>query len=210
MTQSRYDLTDQLIELERAQIGHEIHDALLPLLFAASSGVASAIDHLPDNASESKQTLIQTSTWLVDAMQTARRLLKEIYPPQLVGSRWIRAAKDTIARLLEDSAVCIDWNTDQGVEDTSQQVALAAYRITVESIRNAIRHGQSKHIQINATKDDDKIEIVIRDDGNGFDSTKIPSDCFGIQAMRGRAALVGGSLGIDSQPGGPTIVTFKV
>ena len=40
MTESREDQADNLVELERASIGHEIHDALLPLIFAATGGVA--------------------------------------------------------------------------------------------------------------------------------------------------------------------------
>lgn len=209
MPQSRDDSTHQLIELERAQIGHEIHDALLPLLFGASSGVMSAIDQVDDDPDQAKQTLIQASRWLSEALQTGRQLLKEIYPPELIGTLWVRVAKDTAEALLADSQVRIDWETDDRVEQTTKPIALAAYRIVVEAIRNAIRHGHAKHVQVDASFGDGLISVTIQDDGNGFNPTMVSSDRFGIRAMRGRADSVGGSLQIDSQPGGPTTITAR-
>jgi signal transduction histidine kinase len=210
VTQPSDDLTESLIELERAQIGHEIHDALLPLIFAASSGVTSAIDHLPDAADESRKKLAQVSTWLSDAMQTGRRLLTEIYPPELLGTLWVRAAKDSIGRLFDDSATKIQWKTDPGAEETTKQIALASYRIVIESVRNAVRHGKATEIQIDASRSADVMEVVIRDNGSGFDPEQISADRFGVRAMHGRARLADGTLRIDSQAGGPTTVTFQV
>ncbi len=140
---SRDDPTDNLVELERAKIGHEIHDALLPLIFAASSGVQSAINGLPEDADQSRQQLTQTLQWLTNALQTGRRMLTEIYPPELIGSLWVRAAKDTVERLFADSSPRIVWDTEESVEQTSQEIAVTIYRIVVEAIRNSIRHGQA-------------------------------------------------------------------
>jgi len=204
------DLSDDLIELERAQIGHEIHDALLPLIFAASAGITSAIDHLPAGSDQSREKLIQASKWVSDALVTGRQMLTEIYPPELIGSLWVRTAKDAVKRLIDDPDVRIDWKTDSEAEETSQRVALAAYRIVVESIRNAIRHGKATEVQIDANRNADMIEVVVRDNGTGFDPTRVPTERYGIRAMHGRAKLVGGQLSVDSKPGGPTTVVFRV
>lgn len=210
MTKPGDHLSDDLIELERAQIGHEIHDALLPLIFAASAGINSAIDHLPEGCDQSRKKLMQASNWVAEALNTGRRMLTEIYPPELIGSLWVRAAKDAVRRLIDDPAIQINWATDSGAEETDRQVALVAYRIVVESIRNAVRHGAATEIQIDAVRDGGLIEVVIRDNGTGFDPTGIPAERFGIRAMRGRATLVGGTLNVDSAPGGPTTISFRV
>jgi signal transduction histidine kinase len=180
------------------------------LIFAASGGVQAAINQLPADAKASREKLTQSMQWLSDAMQTGRQLLTEIYPPELTGSLWVRAAKDTVDRLFGQSETNVSWNIDDGCEQISIRLAVTAYRIVVEAIRNAIRHGQAGKIDVEATRRGDQIVIVIRDDGPGFNPSEVPQDRFGIRSMTGRATLVGGSLQVESKPGGPTAVTFTV
>lgn len=210
MTESRDDRAEDFVELERARIGHEIHDSLLPLIFAASGGVQAAINQLPAGAVVSKQNLTQSLQWLNDAMQTGRQLLTEIYPPELTGSLWIRAAQDAIDRLFDQSKMQVNWNVDEAAEEISTKVAIAAYRIVVEAVRNAIRHGQASKIDVEASRRGSTMHVVIRDDGHGFNPSEVPKDRFGLRAMTGRAMMVGGSLKVESEPGGPTTVSFTV
>lgn len=210
MTESRDDQAEDFVELERARIGHEIHDSLLPLIFAASGGVQAAINQLPADAAVSKQNLTQSLQWLNDAMQTGRQLLTEIYPPELTGSLWVRAAQDAINRLFDQSNLQVNWNVDKAAEEISTKVAIAAYRIVVEAVRNAIRHGQASKIDVDASRRRRTMHVVIRDNGHGFNPSEVPNDRFGLRAMTGRAIMVGGSLKVESEPGGPTTVSFTV
>jgi signal transduction histidine kinase len=231
--QRHLDQVADLIESERAQIGHEIHDGLLPLIFAAAASVASLLEQLPAEAQQAceppgpapqasppqanhgteqqtRQRLQQVAAWLDGAMLTARQLLTQVYPPELVGTLWTRAARDTIERLFPDTPADIHWQIDPRAQETARPLALTAYRITVEAVRNSIRHGRAKHVSIDARVDAGALRVTIRDDGRGFDPAQVPSDRFGIRTMISRAQLVGGDLQVDSQPGGPTIVSFTV
>lgn len=197
----------RLIDLERSQVGHEIHDALLPLIFAASASVSSlAADDA--NSDDARDKLRQVAAWLDEAMQTGRRLLTHVYPPELVDQIWTRAAKDTLQRLVGEKSSLIRWQIDSDANDTSTPVAIAAYRIVVEAVRNAIRHGKAREVTVIAEKVDRGLRVVIRDNGGGFDPSQVPEDRFGLRAMTGRAELVGGTVVIDSNEGGPTTVTF--
>ena len=75
-------------------------------------------------------------------MQAGRRLLTEIYPPELLGTLWVRAAKDSVGRIWGDNKVDITWQVDEAAQDTTKHVALAAYRIVVEAV--AMRLGMVK------------------------------------------------------------------
>ncbi len=232
---SRADLDQaaRLIESERAQIGHEIHDGLLPLIFAASATLSSILDRshpvgsvhsepsqrpAPDSpaannagdplSEETFEKLQQVSAWLTDAMQVGRLLLTNVYPPDLVGSLWVRAAKDTISRLFPGTTARIQWQADPQVNEISAAIAVAAYRITVEAVRNAIAHGHANEVIISGRKQANGVEVCIADNGSGFDPSQVPPDRFGIRSMIGRAESIGGGVRIDSQPGGPTTVTF--
>ena len=203
------DQATRLIEIERAQIGHEIHDGLLPLIFAASASLSGLVDQSSETSTEeTRQKLQQAAGWLDDAMQIGRQLLTQVYPPELIDTIWTTAASDTLERLFGETDTKIEWHSDVQVNVTSAPIALAAYRIVVEAVRNAIRHGKASEIRIVAEQRAAGIRIVIHDNGCGFDPSPVPSDRFGIRSMTGRAELVGGSLHIDSAPGGPTTVTF--
>lgn len=199
----------RLIDLERAQVGHEIHDTLLPLIFAASASASSlAADDSFTHSQDARDKLRQVASWLDEAMQTGRRLLTQVYPPELVDQIWTRVAKETLDRLCGETSALIQWQIDSDVNETSAPVAIAAYRIVVEAVRNAIRHGKATEVTIVGTKVDRGFRVVIRDNGCGFDPSQVPQDRFGIRTMIGRAELVGGNLVIDSAAGGPTTVTF--
>jgi signal transduction histidine kinase len=204
---SELDQATRLIEAERAQIGHEIHDGLLPLIFAASATLSSIRDGSP-TANETEERLERASGWLNDAMQVGRRLLTRVYPPELVGTLWVKAAQDTIERLFDESESMIQWKVDPEANETTAPIALAAYRIVVEAVRNAVRHGDASEVVIEGEKQTGGIRVTIRDNGCGFDPSAVPQDRYGIRSMNGRAQLVSGSLHVESNPGGPTSVIF--
>ena len=200
----------ELLDLERSQIGHDLHDTLLPLIFAASANLQPLLDKAVDPriSPQHRSRIEQTQQWLRDAMSVGRQLLGGIYPPELDQMTWIAAAKDCVGRFCGE-ACQVDWefDPDSPVCDVhwDRELALCAYRVLVEAIRNAVRHGNAKHISIGCLKD----KIVIADDGSGFEPDQVDRSHFGIRAMRGRARLVGQSLTVTSSPGGPTTVTLS-
>lgn len=200
-----------MIEVERAQIAHEIHDSLLPLIFAASAAVSSLHDRSSETGSEeTRKKLEQIAQWLNSAMQTGRRLLTQVYPPELTGTLWTPVAADALERLCAETSVEIRWQIDPKINETSAPIALAAYRIVVEAVRNAIAHGKASEVVVRGEKQTNAIRIAVQDNGRGFDPSQVSPDRFGIRSMTGRANLVGGTLTVDSAPGGPTTVTFLV
>ena len=199
----------RLIDLERAQVGHEIHDALLPLIFASSARLTSlAGDDAIAVSDETREKLRQAADWLDEAMQVGRRILNQVYPPELVGQIWSKVARDTLERLFGQASSTIQWQIEPAANEASAPVATAAYRIVVEAVRKAIQHGKASEITVRGEKHQGRLRIVIRDNGCGFDPSQVSDDRFGIRTMLGRAELVGGQIAIDSKVGGPTEVTF--
>jgi signal transduction histidine kinase len=211
----------ELVELERAQIGSEIHDGLLPLIFAASASASSLL--LDTSIDEGlRGRLQQIADWLAEAMATGRRMLTQIYPPELQGVPWSQAAKDALDRFLasassqehsasqQSSTPRLHWDLESELETASADLSLIAYRIVVEAVRNAIHHGKATDVSIRGRAEGDTWTIVIHDNGAGFDPDTIADDRFGIRSMRCRAALADGKLQIDSQPGRGTTVTVQL
>jgi len=81
----------------------------------------------------------------------------------------------------------------------------ALFRIAQESLTNAARHAQAQHVTISLTQDGEHVWLEVHDDGCGFDSSqRYPG--LGIFGMHERAALLGGTVTIQSQPSRGTTV----
>lgn len=205
------DHATRLIETERAQIAHEIHDSVLPLLFAASASLANLLERERQQLPEAVvDRLQQVGQWLDDAMLTGRRLMTEVYPPELKNTVWSLAARDAIERLLGEASRRVRWQLAHEVDQVAEPIAFAAYRIVVEAVRNAIGHGEASEVVVAGSCSGAELQLVIRDNGAGFDPSQLPPERFGVRSMISRAQLVGGQLTIESTQGGPTQVQLTV
>jgi two-component system, NarL family, sensor histidine kinase UhpB len=79
------------------------------------------------------------------------------------------------------------------------------FRIAQESLTNVARHAHAQQVSISLSQEQEIIRLRVRDDGCGYDTSK-PRAGLGILGMRERAAAVGGTLMITSQPGHGTMV----
>ena len=85
-------------------------------------------------------------------------------------------------------------------------------RVVAEGLVNVARHAQAAQAWVTGSVvDDDWIEIEVRDDGIGFDpaAQTTPAGHYGLVGMRERARLAGGTLTIDSAPGGGTRLLLR-
>ena len=210
----------RLIEAERAAIGHEIHDALLPLIFGASAGLHNLIDRQDyssedasdPTASQRREQLEKISQWVDQALQKGRGILGSAYPAELAHQIWSTAAAETLAKILDDAdqrRTRVRWDISDAAKKVSEAVATATYRITIEAIRNACRHGKATEVLVSASVNDNTLTVVIEDNGVGFDPQSVSPDRYGIRSMKGRAELVGGQLTLTAKPNCPTTVTFR-
>ncbi|MEM6472383.1 MAG: ATP-binding protein [Planctomycetota bacterium] len=201
------DLFRNAIDVEREQIGHELHDVFLPLLFAASANIRRSLQDGP-LSDELRSRLAQAADWIDEAQLEGRQLLIQLHPPQLEQGNWLHASRQQIASLAgEQCEVVWTIDDDSAVTDPKwdQSVAAAAYRILGEAARNAVRHGDATLISIRCQKQ----AIWIVDDGCGFDADNAPTDRHGIKIMKRRAELIGGKVEVQSEIGGPTKVNFQ-
>jgi signal transduction histidine kinase len=84
------------------------------------------------------------------------------------------------------------------------RIAVAAMFITLEAVRNSVRHARAAQVSIWGTAEPSALSIEIRDDGVGFDP-EVATHGHGLQHMEERARSVGGEMTIHSQAGETTI-----
>jgi two-component system sensor histidine kinase UhpB len=84
--------------------------------------------------------------------------------------------------------------------DIRPDVAVCLFRIAQESLRNAINHGDAKRLTVSLTRSGDHIELVVTDNGSGFDveAVRRASSGLGLVSMEERAHGVGADVHIVS------------
>jgi signal transduction histidine kinase len=86
------------------------------------------------------------------------------------------------------------------------------YRITQEALTNVARHSRATSVDVILERRGDQVILIVEDNGVGFDPGRTRSERpgFGLLGMKERAALVGATLQIESQPGNGTTVLLRM
>src|SRR5208283_5387492 len=104
---------------------------------------------------------------------------------------------------------CHDFQ-DYAVNPLPPRLELAVFRIVQECVANACCHSKSKQVLIGLSRDDNSLCIEAQDWGIGFDPAKIGTMCFGLEGIRRRTNLLGGTVIIQSRPGEGTCITVQL
>ena len=86
---------------------------------------------------------------------------------------------------------------------------IAAFRVLQELVGNCMKHAKASEISMTITRTDTALNIVVTDNGKGFDTDK-PSSGMGMRSIRERAASMGGTVSVDSRPGKGTTVIVEL
>ena len=83
---------------------------------------------------------------------------------------------------------------------------IALYRIVQEALNNAAKHAAPSRAQVDVRCDPARVELLVSDNGPGFDPSEVSVRGLGLGNMKQRAAAIGARLEIDSRPGAGTTV----
>ncbi len=104
-----------------------------------------------------------------------------------------------------------------GLEDVRlpPRVETALYRIVQEALTNVARHARARRVAVLLERHQDRVVVIVEDDGQWFELAGVEGEgadrqALGIFGMRERAALVGGTLTIESSPGSGATVFVEV
>ncbi len=147
------------------------------------------------------------------AKDDVANVIDELRPPHAAGGL-IRSMRELARGLPDDMGRFTLIGEDRPM---SVSLELAIYRIAQEAVTNAMRHGHAERIDVVLSLHRERVVVVVRDDGDGFDAIATEArlgktSSYGLMAMRQRAALEGGSLEVRSMVGTGTDVraSFRV
>jgi len=202
----REQMERSAVAAERSRLARELHDSVTQSLFAASL-TAEALAQAPDHSSaETRRGLRDVETLTRGALAEMRTLLLEMRPGALAQSH----LGDLLEHLVQATQARTRTTISLTVCDTRPlpaDVTVALYRIAQEALNNVVRHSGAVRARAELTGSNEAVELVVGDDGKGFDPAAVGPEQLGLRIMRERAEAVGGGLEIDSEVGRGTVVT---
>lgn len=194
---------------ERLQIAAFLHDDLAQLLFRLSIQVDVARRHLDSGKLEAAESLLieikETKNRTSDRI---RALIRDLHRSPLGRAGLAEALHSFIAETGKDAQVRFHTDIDQ--IDLPAPIALLMYHIAREAVMNSLKHAQASNMWLMVKQDGDEVEMVLRDDGLGFDSdAPEPEGHFGLTMMRERATVGGGTFAVKAAPGQGASITVR-
>jgi PAS domain S-box-containing protein len=197
-------------EQERQRIAHDLHDGLGQQLTTLSLKLAVLLNDARNAPLERELRALQKIVQRIDSDLDA--LVWRLRPMSLDDLGLAEALHDLAEAWARAAGVRLAFRcTGMESERLAPDIENGIYRIAQESLDNIARHARARAVDVTLTRRDGAITLVIRDDGDGFD-TAVPlrADSLGLAGMRERAALVGGTVDVCSRLGDGTTVALCV
>ncbi len=215
---------------ERQRLARDLHDSVSQALSSISMTAQSLVSAYQRDPAEGERRAHRLEELSRLAFAEMRALLRELRPAaSMAGTPVAKAGVDDVkafglqvalrrlASILapETPSIRLDF---ADYESQPRHVEEELYLICREALSNAIRHSKARIVRVRATRNIDRISIVISDDGTGFDPVEQSAAAtaggadhgIGLQTMSERARALGGSCHIASRVGLGTAVDISV
>lgn len=195
-------------EEERRRVSDDIHDAPIQALTA----LLLRLEGLETHVDEAGRTTLDRSIGSVrEVIRSLRGLMFELRPRSLDREGLVIALQDHLRSFSEDTEIDVRLHVDALEREPDAETAVVLYRIAQEALTNVRKHAKAAHVMVTLETADGGARLVVQDDGIGVPAEPIEAFAHvGIDAMRDRAELVGGSLRIAPAPEGGTLVEVWV
>jgi two-component system, NarL family, sensor histidine kinase UhpB len=193
-------------ERERLRIARALHDEAGQTLTAVILEIERAATQGPE--SERRQ-MAALAAELQSTLDEIRRISRELRPEALDDLGLINALIALSSRAERQGDLRIERNFSEDLPPLSKEQELVIYRVAQEALTNVLRHAGATHCLIELQSRDGRVGLRVSDDGRGMPD-HLSHDAIGIEGMRERALLAGGSLAIESGAKGGTTIHLSI
>jgi PAS domain S-box-containing protein len=207
------NLVTRAQEEERKKIAREIHDETIQLLFGSCAQLDNILGHLK-LPSHTRHDIELVSNSFGSVIDSLRSLCREIRPDIIDRFGLVDAVELFLHETEERSGLSCKLEISGHAPNMPNDLQIALFRIVQEAVNNIRKHSQSSQFRLCITFADNSVEIVVEDNGVGFEVPTLIGNFasdgkLGLVGMKERARLIGGNLSVDSQIGRGTVVTLR-
>jgi signal transduction histidine kinase len=190
------------ISRERNRLARDLHDTLAHSLSALTVQLQALRTLWANDPEAAGESVDQLSVLAHRGLEDSRRAIQALRSGPVETLGLDGALRDTLQAFQARTGVQIRLSIAGGESDLTAEEAQALFRIAEEALSNVERHASARQVTLRLARGVDRIDLVIHDDGVGFDPAIVDVDHYGLTGMRERAAMIGASLEVSSHPGG--------
>lgn len=212
LTEARYNeemlrtLTHRVVqaqEVERGRVALELHDIVTQPLCAILLRCRSLADKLPAGDRPAKGEAMKLLEMLGQTAKEVERISRDLRPSVLEHLGLVEVLRGTGTEFEKRTGVSLKRACVELTARLPGDIELTLYRILQEALKNVEKHAHARHVTVQLTKPGNIVQLVIKDDGIGFNpdhhsTRRKGKDGLGLLGMRERAIYVGGALKIKS------------
>lgn len=190
------------VQAERERISRDLHDGIIQTLFSIGMGLDSAramVGFDPERVAARIDAAVDAiDTAIRDLRNTIFRLHADDAAALGLRAGLVELAREHEVNALTRPRLVVPDRVDAVVPSRLVPDVLQVVR---EALGNVAKHARATEVTVSLECDDDRLELVVEDDGRGFEPDQLTAG-HGLANMRERATLHGGWLAVDTRPGG--------
>ncbi len=187
-------------ERERRRIAIMLHDHIGQTLVMAKIKLCLLKDIV--FSQQHNEIVSDIKTLLEKSIQYTKSLTFELSPPILYELGFELAIEWLCEQIQEEHNINFDFNDDGNPKPLNKDVSVLMFQAIRELFMNIVKHSRAQKVNVSIWRDGNRLLISIKDNGIGFDSSKIDkSKSFGFFSIHERLQHFGGTFSIQAKPG---------
>ena len=194
------------ISRERNRMARELHDTLAHSLSAVAVQLEAADSTLETSPAETHLLLSKALAQTRSGLAETRRAMQSLRASPL-DDLGLKLALQSLAEVTaQRGGLQLDLDLAQ-IPELPAAIEQNLYRIAQEALTNVLKHANANRLMVSLQRVEGKTRLVIHDNGIGFDPTTARCNGhFGLAGIEERAAMIGGTVTVKSQPASGTTV----
>jgi signal transduction histidine kinase len=199
----------------RTKLARNLHDGPAQAVSSIAMRLEFAHRLIDADPAQAKSEIDAIREAALKTSKDIRNLLFTLRPLALESNGLSAALNQLAQRLRETDRLPLTMDAGNIGPDLDITVAETVFAIIEEAITNARKHAKNSPIYVRVGQQDGTLVVLVQDQGPGFDVKEVEENyaqrgSLGLANMRERAAVIGGNLLIDSEPGRGTRITLAV
>ncbi|KQB99348.1 sensor histidine kinase [Pedobacter sp. Hv1] len=197
-------------ENERKRISGELHDGLGQLFSAVKMNLSALTENVDFKDKHGEEMFHKTMSLVDESCKEVRLISHQMAPNVLLKSGLTAAVRDFISKI-DARKLKINLETFGLQNRLDQNIETVLYRVIQETVNNVIKHSGANVLDIQLTKDEEGINVMIEDNGKGFDTSSLEKfEGIGLKNIKSRVGYLKGSVDFSSNLGSGTLVAIHI
>jgi two-component system nitrate/nitrite sensor histidine kinase NarX len=210
--QEREQLLNVVMD-ERKAMASEVHDSMAQMLVYANMRLSMLKDALAEDSAWQAEHYCDDVEEALTTMNASLRELMTNFRTRMSSQGLVQDLQDMCRNFIQRTGLTLHFDCAGDVMNLSLEQELQIFHIVQEALSNVYRHAKAQVVWVNVHRNDQRLEVMVRDDGKGISSLSdqsLAQGHWGLDIMSERAQRVGGELTVHPHHEGGTQVRLVV